>query len=109
MPGGGSFMGNGGSFAQRDPLGVFAGGSFRDGTGSLYPSFVDPQGSFLGNQAGGQPVNQVYDDVILEEMNTEVYESVNRIDDFDAKNEENLIQMSSRFSIVSQANLTQQS
>lgn len=42
-------------------------------------------------------------------MNTEVYESVNRIEDFDAKNEENLIQMSSRFSIVSQAQITQQS
>ena len=93
MPGGGSFMGNGGSFAPKDPLGAFAGGSFLDNAGSLYPSFVDPQGSFLNNQggAGGIPANQVYDEVILEQMHTEVYESVNRIDDFDAKNEENLI------------------
>ncbi len=53
---------------------------------------------------------QVFDDVVLEQMNTEVYESVNRIDDFDMKNEENLIQMSSRFSIVTQsAQITQQS
>jgi|LauGreDrversion4_2_1035121.scaffolds.fasta_scaffold300930_1 hypothetical protein len=43
--GGGSFMAGGGSFAQKDPLGMYGGGSFRDplgGGGSLYPSFVDP-------------------------------------------------------------------
>ncbi len=85
----------GGSFAQNNnnALNAYAGGSFMGGNGSLYPSFADqfPQGSFLNN--GQQMPMPAYEDIVVEQtqQQTEMYESVNRIEDFDAKNEENLM------------------
>lgn len=51
----------------------------------------------------------IYEDVIVEQTQTEMYESLNRIEDFDAKNEENLAQMSTRYSVVQQAQIVSQS
>jgi hypothetical protein len=66
-------------------------------------SFLNPTASILMQQ-------QAYQDVIVSETTggqTEMYESVGRDVDFDQRNEENMAQMYSRFSITSTHQIAQ--
>ena len=96
----------GGTLPPTNRVAGMYGGSFAGSTIQQYPSIVDGSLVMPGMQAAaGYAQQPLYPDVIVETMQTEVYESVNKIEDFDSKNEENLNQMANRLSLSS-SNIT---